>query len=72
MAALPSSDDDRPATRRDLAKEREILEARFGTVDAKFDAVRAEIAGLRREMRILLGIVMVMLSGLVGLNLGAG
>lgn len=62
MAALPPLDDDRPATRRDLAKEREII-------DAKFEAVRAEITGLRREMRVLFGVVLVLLAALLA---GAG
>lgn len=63
MAALPPLDDDRPATRRDLAKEREII-------DAKFDGVRAEITGLRREMRVLFGVVLVLLAALLA-NAGA-
>ena len=62
MAALPPLDDDRPATRRDLAKEREII-------DAKFGAVRAEITGVRREMRVLFGVVLVLLAALLA---GAG
>lgn len=62
MAALPPLDDDRPATRRDLAKEREII-------DAKFEAVRAEITGVRREMRVLFGVVLVLLAALLA---GAG
>lgn len=62
MAALPPLDDDRPATRRDLAKEREII-------DAKFDGVRAEITGLRREMRILLSVMLALWAALGGLML---